>query len=404
MSAVHMSKREFVILMALMTSIVALSMDSMLPAFSDIQKDFLLSSSNETQLIVAVLFLGYGFGQLFFGPSSDYCGRKPPIYWGIFIFMVGSVLSGVASHFETFLFGRFLQGFGGASPRIISLALIRDKYSGNAMAQVTSLVMTIFILVPAIAPAIGQGLLFLSGWRSIFIVLFFFGLLVGGWFSIRQGETLSKELRPELNLKQLKRSIIKTYSEPTTLICMLISGLVFGIFVGYLGAVKDIFTKIFSVGDAFPIYFGVLALSIGAASFLNSKIVMMLGMRRVIFLGFLCVSVLSNGFSFYLILTHIQVPSLELFMSYMMLNFFFIGCLFGNLNALAMQPLGEIAGIGAALLGFTQSSISVVVGVVLGRYFHEQVLALSLSFGVISFICIVLFWFENKYFAASSLD
>lgn len=393
----RLKQSEFVALMALMTSLVALAIDSMLPAFPNISSEYGVQSADDLQMIVAILFLGFGFGQLIFGPLSDVFGRKPPIYFGIAIFILGSILSGLAPSFEIFIFGRFLQGFGGAAPRIISLALIRDEYSGNAMAQITSLVMTIFILVPAIAPTLGQVILLISGWRAIFIALFIMGVIVWIWFGLRQHETLPKGLRKKFTLNQLLIGAKETFSQPTTVACMLVSGLVFGIFVGYLGAVQDIFSSLFNAGDRFPLYFAILALSIGAASFFNSRFVMALGMRRLIFIAFLSMAVLSNLFVIYLTLIHVGPPPLWLFMLYMILTFFSVGFLFGNLNALAMQPLGHVAGMGSALLGFVQSSISVVVGIFLGRYFHEDIIPLVLSFGTISLICIFILSFEKRF-------
>ncbi|MGE3683882.1 MAG: multidrug effflux MFS transporter [Bdellovibrionales bacterium] len=400
-SSHHKLKRlghaEFVALMALMTSIVALSIDGMLPAFPKIGSDFNVHGADQIQLIIAMLFLGFGFGQFIFGPLSDVFGRKPPIYFGIAVFIIGSALSGFAPNFELFLLGRFLQGFGGAAPRIVSLALIRDEYSGNAMAQITSLIMTIFILVPAIAPALGQSILFLLGWRAIFIVLFAVGLGAWVWFALRQHETLPKHLRKKLTVQQILSGARQTFSQPTTVACMLMTGLIFGIFVGYLGAVQDLFTSLFQVGQRFPAYFAVLALSIGAASFFNSRLVMALGMRRLIFLAFLGMAVLSNLFVLFLTVFQDGPPPLWLFMIYLMLTFFSVGFLFGNLNALAMEPLGHIAGIGSALLGFVQSTISVIIGVFLGRYFHGNVIPLVLSFGIISVLCLFILTFEERF-------
>lgn len=393
----RLSKPEFVTMMALLTAMVALAIDSMLPAFPKIASDFKLQTAEEIQFIIAMLFLGFGFGQLLFGPMSDILGRKPPIYFGIGTFLVGSVMSGFAPNFEIFLLGRFLQGFGGAAPRIISLALVRDEYSGNSMAQITSLIMTIFILVPAVAPSLGQAILLFSGWRAIFIVLFLVGLASWIWFGFRQHETLPKEKRMKFTFKEIMHGAQETFAQKTTVACMIVSGLVFGIFVGYLGAVQDIFASLFHVGQEFPIYFAILALSIGTASLFNARFVMALGMRKLIFLALLCMAVLSNLFVMYLTLVQVGTPPLWLFMIYMMLTFFTVGFLFGNLNALAMQPLGHVAGMGSALLGFVQSTISVVVGVYLGRYFHDDIIPLVLSFGTISLLCIFILSFEKRF-------
>lgn len=388
----RLPRTEFVILMALLTSIIALAIDSMLPAFPKIGETYGITEPSDLNLIIAVLFLGYGLGQLIFGPISDVLGRKTPTYYGVAIFCVGAILSGFAPSFEVFLLGRFLQGFGGAAPRIISLALVRDEYSGNAMAQITSLIMTIFILVPAIAPSLGQGILFFSSWRAIFIVLFIMGIAMWAWFGLRQHETLPPHARKKLSLAQIQYGIKETLRQPTTVSCIAVSGLLFGIFVGYLGAAQEIFSILFKRGDQFPLFFGALALSLGASSFFNSRLVMIFGMKRLIFIAFTFMAILSNVFALYLTQVETGLPSVWLFMAYMLLTFLSVGFLFGNLNALAMQPLGHIAGMGSALLGSLQTVISVVVGVFLGQYYHDDVLPLVLSFGTISLICIAILW------------
>lgn len=393
----HLPLYEFVVLMAMLTSVTPLAIDGMLPAFPDIGHALNVGSSDQLQLIVAILFLGFGFGQLFFGPLSDAFGRKPPIYFGIVVFMVGAILSGVAETYEAFLFGRFLQGFGGASPRIISLALIRDEYAGDAMAKITSLVMTIFILVPAVAPALGQGILMFAGWRQIFILLFVMALLVFLWFALRQHETLPKERRKKFNLPTIVHGVKETFSQSTTVVCMVVSGLVFGIFVAYLGSVQGIFLNLFQIKEQFPMYFAMLSLSIGLASFFNSRLVMKYGMRRIIFLAFLAMAILSNLFVLYLYVADVHTPPLWQFMLYLSPMFFFVGFLFGNLNALAMKPLGHVAGIGSAILGCVQSTVSVAVGIPLGHYFHDSVIPLVLSFATISLISLLIFGVEQRF-------
>ncbi len=390
-------KSEFVTLMALLTSLPALSIDSMLPAMQQIGTDFKVISPAEIQLVVAAQFFGFGFGQLILGPLSDVFGRKPPIYAGLGIFILGSIMSGAALNYDVFILGRFLQGFGGAAPRIIALALIRDQFSGNAMAQITSLVMTIFILVPALAPTLGQGVLLFSGWRAIFFVLFLVGVITWIWFGLRQPETLAKKARKRLTIRQFASGVYETFSQKTTVSCMIVSGLVFGIFIGYLGAVQEIFAKLFNKGDQFPLYFGILALSIGSASFFNSRLVMALGMRRLILIALLWMSVLSNLFVLYLTQFQQGIPPFWLFMAYMMLNFFSVGFLFGNLNALAMVPLGHIAGLGSAILGFVQSTISVIIGISLGRFFHDGIVPLVVSFSTVGLICIFIFFLTGQF-------
>jgi DHA1 family bicyclomycin/chloramphenicol resistance-like MFS transporter len=396
MNTKDLARWEFVALMATITSMVAFAIDSMLPAFPAIGAEFLIKDQSSLQNIIAILFLGFGFGQIIFGPLSDVLGRKPPIYMGMFIFAIGSVVSGFAPNYELFLFGRFLQGMGGASPRIISLALIRDRFSGDAMAQVTSLVMTVFILVPAVAPSLGQLVLSFSGWRNIFIILFVFSILVFIWFAVRQPETLEHSKRKKFKFSDFAFAVKETLSQSTTVCCILVSGMIFGIFVGYLGVVQSLFQNVFGEVNRFPMFFALLALSIGAASFFNSRLVMAYGMRKIIYVALVAVLFFSVVFNLYYRIWSPGEVRLEFFMLYLMCTFAAIGFLFGNLNALAMNPLGHVAGVGSALLGFLQSFISVVIGVQLGKLFFDNVLMLSLSFGCVSLLCAVVMYVERR--------
>ena len=195
---------EQVILLALMISMVALSIDVMLPALFNISQDLHAEHPNDRQYIIAAVFLGLAIGQLFYGPLSDSTGRKPAIYIGFGLFLIGCLLSIFAENFTVMLIGRLLQGLGVASPRIVSLALIRDQYEGREMARFVSLVMTVFILVPVLAPALGQLILIFAEWRMIFVALFILGLATLIWFSLRQEETLAVENRARLLLEVLE--------------------------------------------------------------------------------------------------------------------------------------------------------------------------------------------------------
>lgn len=373
-----------------MTSITPLAIDGMLPAFPQIGETFQVFTAEKIQLILALFFQGTAFGLVIFGPLSDVFGRKPPIYWGIGIFLLGSILCGYANSFEWFLAGRFLQGLGCAAPRIVSIALIRDEHKGTSMAKITSLVMTIFILVPAVAPAMGQAVLLFASWREIFLVLFLVGFVVLIWFALRQHETLSHKNRQVLTWKYFMYGFTETLRRRSTVVCITASGLLFGIIIGYLGAVQSLFSEVFQVNKDFPMYFAILALSIGVASFLNSKLVMALGMRRLINIAFFNIIVLSSGFALYLVCFLSGHPKLIYFMLYLSATFSMIGFLFGNLSALAMEPLGHVAGIGSAIGGFIQTSIAVIVGINLGKYFHGTVLPLVLSFAIMSAICLLI--------------
>jgi MFS transporter, DHA1 family, multidrug resistance protein len=267
--------------MAMMISLVAMSIDSMLPALDQIGNELGSINPNDNQLIIATLFFGFAVGQLFFGPLSDSTGRKPAILIGLVLFLIGCIQSYLAQDFYTMLVGRFVQGLGVASPRTVSSALIRDLYSGPQMARMMSLIMSVFILVPVIAPAVGQGIIAISNWRMIFGMLLIMALVVLVWFYKRQPETLPKNRRHAFSAKRIAVAFKETFLTRITIGYTVISGLVFGAFSGYLISSQQILQIQYKLGDRFPIYFGVLAICIGAATLTNARLVMGFGMYRL---------------------------------------------------------------------------------------------------------------------------
>ncbi len=225
---------EFISLTAMMMSLVALSVDTMLPALSEIGRDLGASDNNRSQLIISLFFFGMAAGQLLYGPVSDHTGRKPAIYLGYGLFITGCLLSLFATNLNVMLAGRFLQGFGTAGPRIVSIAIVRDRYEGSAMARVMSFVMTVFIIVPIIAPALGQGMLLLAGWRAIFASFLILALLTLVWFILRQPETLSKEKRVPFSFKRIISTVMIIFGNRSAMGYTVTAGLVFGFFLGYL--------------------------------------------------------------------------------------------------------------------------------------------------------------------------
>ena len=199
---------EFVVIISMIMSLVALSIDAMLPALEEIGKDLAVKNPNDVQYIISVLFLGMALGQIIFGPLSDVKGRKPAIFLGFSIFLTGCVISVFAQSFELMLFGRLLQGFGASSPRIVTVALVRDCYSGRAMARVMSFSMSIFILVPILAPALGQWVMQFSGWRGIFVSFILLTVVVFVWFGFRLGETLPVENRQSFSMVEIGRNLL----------------------------------------------------------------------------------------------------------------------------------------------------------------------------------------------------
>jgi DHA1 family bicyclomycin/chloramphenicol resistance-like MFS transporter len=351
---------------------------------------------NERQLVVIVLFVGLSLAQIVYGPVSDTIGRKPAAYFGFAIFIVGSLLCVFASSFEIMLTGRFLQGVGAAGPRIVSLALVRDLYSGRAMARIMSMVMGIFIIVPVIAPSIGQGLLLVASWRLIFVALLVEGIIGFVWLAWRQPETLPMERRASFSLLRIFSAFREACGNPVTLGYTVAAGLVFGAFVGYLASTQQVLGELYGLGTMFPIYFGANALAFGAASMLNARLVMKLGMRRLAGSGLGATSALSLAF-FIVTLLLDGHPPLWALMGYLLLTFFFVGVLFGNFNALAMEPMGHIAGVAAAVVGSLATIISSVLGFVLGQAYDGTVRPMIAGFATLTILAGIAMILAERY-------
>lgn len=386
---------EFVTLMALMMSLVALSIDAVLPALTVIGTELGAGAANQSQLVIGVLFTGLALGQLFYGPLSDSWGRKRAIYLGYALFIVGCLIALFAHSFEQMLLGRLLQGLGVAGPRVVSLALVRDRYQGRVMARVMSFVMTIFILVPMIAPAFGQALMLIADWRAIFVAFLLVSMTTVCWFGYRLPETLAPENRRPLTRRMLWQGMCAVLGERITLGYTLAAGTVFGAFVGYLNSAPSIFQDLYQVGTLFPLYFALLGLSMMAASLLNSRLVMRYGMSRLCHCGLWAIMTLSCIFLIVVGFTH-GTPPFWSFMLYLQVCFFFVGLLFGNLNAQAMEPVGKVAGMGAAVIGSLSTFISVPVGVLIGQCFNLTLWPLVIGFFVLSVSALMLIYWAER--------
>lgn len=405
MTQSKLSQREFVSLMALIMSFIALAVDAMLPALQFIGKDLGLSNLNDTQYIISSIFAGMAVGLIFFGPFSDSFGRKPAILLGGAIYIIGCLISYFSTNFEWMLIGRGLQGLGGASARVITIAMIRDEYSGNKMAKIMSLIMIIFILVPAFAPSLGLLVMKLATWRDIFSVMAMIAFIAMLWFFLRQPESLAPEKRSPFRFNKIFNGIKETITHPQSLPYLLSAGFSFGAFVGYLSLAQQILEVKYELGDRFAIAFGGLALCIGSASFVNSRLVERFGMLA------LCKYSLRFLFSFSIlgIIANAWMPeglNLLMFLIYMAFSFFCVGILFGNFNALALQPLGHIAGVANSVISAVQTAVSVIVGSLIGSFYTGSVFPLVFGYLCCSFISIILVEWgsRRKLLEESSLE
>ncbi|MUU78433.1 multidrug effflux MFS transporter [Winogradskyella endarachnes] len=388
------SQLEFVVLMAALMSIVALSIDAVLPALPKIGT--YLSSVNETenQKLITTIFLGLGFGQLIFGPLSDSFGRKPMVYLGFGVFVVASLICITTKNFEMMLLGRILQGVGLSSPRTMSIAIVRDSYSGDHMAKILSIVTMTFILVPVIAPMLGQFLLHHFGWHSIFSVNLAFGALIMLWFWKRQPETLQEQHRKTYHLSIFKTGTLTFFRIKSAVIYTILSGLITGSFMVYLSTSQQIFQVQYNLGDLFPYIFASLAITIGLSTFLNSAIVMRFGMWNLVNIALL--TFVSIALVYVVLFWSGVNPPVGVLIVFLMLQFASVAFLFGNYRALAMQPMGHIAGIGSALNGFISTIMAVPIANYIGSFIKTSVLPLFIGFLVTGLIALVLFYSVKK--------
>lgn len=392
--------KEFTILMASLMSIVAISIDAMLPALGIIGADLHAAHENQPQYIIGFIFIGMAIGQLIAGPLSDAIGRKPVLYIGLGLYLCGSVIGYFAQTLDMVLIGRLIQGLGVAGPYVSAMSIVRDKYSGRDMAQIMSLIMMIFILVPAIAPSLGQAILWIATWRDIFLLYIGYSVAIGLWLFLRLDETLKAENRIPFRVKNIVHGFKEIVTNRTTAGYTLCMGICFGSFIGYLNSSQQIFQNQFHTGDAFTLYFGGLALVLGAASLFNSKFVQKLGMRYICLRSIICIIAASAVF---LAVNYMTDIALWMFVVYAAILFFAFGLMFGNLNALAMEPMGHIAGIASAVIGAVSSVISLTLGTMIGQLYDGTLIPLTAGFlglGIISFA--VMAYTARAKFATAS--
>ncbi len=390
-----LSLPEFAALTAAMISMVALSIDIMLPVIDVIAVEMGQMDKNAAQRIIISLFVGLALGQLLYGPVSDTVGRKPAIGVGFAIFIGGTIVCLIARDFNTMLLGRFLQGLGAAAPRIVAMSIVRDLYAGREMAQVTSIIMGFFIMVPAVAPLIGQMIVNVAPWPVIFYTLLGQAVLVWIWFAWRQQETLHPEYRRDFSMVQIGRRAWEVLTTRVSFWYTLAAGIVFGAFIGYLVTSPQLFEDLYGITDKFPYYFGGLAIVIGSASLFNARLVMRLGMRKLCLIAVTTQMIVAVIF-FIIAWQNGGTLPLAVFMVWACITFFMMGFLFGNFNAIALEPLGHIAGIGAAIVGSLSTFLSMGLGWFIGQSYNQTLLPFLASFAILGLISLLIMKWADR--------
>ncbi|RBP85817.1 Bcr/CflA family efflux MFS transporter [Marinomonas rhizomae] len=392
-SSSGMGAKEFTLLVALLMSITAISIDALLPALGIIGNELGAVTANQPQLLISMLFLGLAMGQLICGPLSDALGRRPILFGGFALYLVGTIVCYRADSLEILMLGRFIQGLGVAGPYISAISLVRDLYHGAQMARIMSLVMMIFVLVPAIAPTLGQAIMLVSDWRGIFELYLAYAVLLIVWIGFRLKETLPKSNRIPFSKKGFLDGFREVVTNRITASYTICIGLFFGSFIGYLNSSQQIFQVQFNTGNLFALYFGLLALVLGFSSLINSRIVEKHGAKYIAFRA-ICLVVIAS-IAFFALHAFVAI-SLWMFLVYAAVLFFCFGLLFGNLNALAMEPMGHVAGIASAVIGSASSIMSMSIGTVIGQMYNNTLLPISGGFIIMGSLAVcIMYWAEK---------
>ncbi|WP_244470230.1 multidrug effflux MFS transporter [Microvirga vignae] len=384
------------LLIALVMSLGSLSIDNLLPAFGPIQADFGIADPNDLQLLITTYMVPFAIMQAVYGPVSDVIGRRPTLMVGLAVYLIGGVVATTAASFSMLLIGRAIQGAGLAATRVLTVAIIRDRFAGCEMARVMSITMMVFIIVPMLAPTSGSLLLLLSTWRIIFAAILGFAVLVAVWFYNRMPETLHPEYRRSFAFGQVSSAVRSTVSTRISIGYATAMALMMGCLMSYIGSAQQIFeTEVYGLGAMFPLVFGCIAAFMGAASFTNATLVRRLGMRRLSHIG-ICGFALVAAVQLGVAVLYDGRPPLLLYAAIFAVNQFLYSLTVPNFNSIAMVPLAALAGTASSFIGAYTTLVGALFGLVIGRSFNGTVIPLSIGYLCLGTAClVVVLWIEK---------
>ncbi len=380
-----MSKINIIILSASLMALGAFSIDTILPSISYLKKDFNFLPQNSHWIITSV-FLGIAIGQLVFGPVSDNIGRKKTAIIGLIIFSIGCILSIISKDYVLFLITRFLQGLGSGAAVVVSRAMARDFFEGRKLAQIMSLVTTIFILVPVFAPTIGQIIISISNWKIIFVFMLFLSIILKLFIVFKYLDV--GKVRGDLRFNSTLKGFVEVFSSKTSRTYTIAAGLIFGILVSFLNIAQPLFQEFLMVGESFALYFGLGALSVGIGAIINARIVTIINPQKIVLIA-LYLTAFWGIFFYSLIFFNLKINVINI-MIFLIPIFFLFGLLFGNMNALALTPMGHIAGTASAVIGTTSIVIAIPIGSIIAHHYRGPIDMFVQLIIIISLINILL--------------
>ncbi len=393
---------EFVFFSSALTAVIALSIDIMLPALVDIGADFKLGNANHPQFIITAFAISFGLSQLLFGPLSDVYGRKPIIYFGLAVFALASLLAAFSNSFGLLIVLRIIQGFGAAAVRVASAAVVRDCFSGRDMARVMSFVIAALMIVPILAPALGQAILGIANWHWVFAVLGVFGCLLVIWTHLRLRETLGPASRMSLQFEPIKHALSEIVTNKIALGYTIGATAFFAALFSFVTSIPQIVAETYGLGSSFAFFFALNAGAMALGSLANSTLVQKFGMRSISHAALIAYCILGLVL---LIVAVLFEPGIWLFVALvasMMLNFGFIA---GNFNSIAMEPLGHVAGSASAVIGGVNFAGGAFLGGITGQLFDGTIVPISAAFCIVGVfaLCTILVTERGKLFGSSDL-
>lgn len=384
---------EFVALTAMLMALNALAIDIMLPALPQMGADFAVAQENDRQLIIVSYMLGFGVSQLFYGPLTDRFGRRSVLFISLGFYTLAAVLCVFAPTFDLLIAARVFMGASAGGSRVIAVSAARDLYVGREMAKVMSLVMIVFMSAPILAPFFGQMMLKVMTWHGIFWFLAAFGVIMFVWVYVRLPETLPMERRVPLNMPTMFRNYWKVIKTREAFGYTIASGFLFGGLMSYISASEQLYHEVYDTGEMFALWFAGAAIAMSISNVINSRLVERFGMRRMshgALIGFVIVSAVHA-----LIALQGPVP-FPLFYTLVILAFFAIGFQGPNYNAIAMEPLGALAGSGAALIGFASSFVSASIGGFIARQFDGTITPIFIGHFVLGMGALLAIWITER--------
>lgn len=390
-----MGRAEFIAMMAFLMALNALAIDIMLPGLQEIGAALNVENENHRQYVVSAYLIGFGVAQLFYGPIADRFGRRMPMIVGLGIYVVSSLAVVFVPSFESLLLLRFIQGIGSAATRVITVSIVRDVFGGRQMAEVMSLIMMVFMVIPVVAPGIGQVIMLFGDWHWIFVFMAVIALIVGVWMYIRLPETLAPEDVRPFTVKVILEGFRIVLTDRVALCYTIASTFIFGALFGFINSAQQVYVGIYGLGVWFPVAFAAVALFMALSSFVNAKLVGRFGMRKLShgsLIGFIAIN-------FVWLVVQVLGPQpmpFFLFITFFSLAMFQFGWIGSNFNSLAMEPLGHVAGTASSVLGFMGTIGGSIIGAVIGQAFNGTALPMVTGFFVVSIIGLIFVLIGEK--------